>query len=175
MTLPDEKREQIRAHLWTLAEELRWSDLSDVERARYYEAWTREPSIGGTLGHYMDPRKVRVYIKDSLLKPYERARLADTGELVMRRLSIPATEAIAEEFIKPHGRRLADGRIICWSKSRDWKLTLMAAFERAHLRRNARPFGVVLLETGKTADNATRTLVQDAAQRLSIEHLEWID
>jgi hypothetical protein len=175
MTPPDDVRDRVRDRLWALADEARWSDIADVDRARYYETWTRDPVIGGTLAHYMDPRKVRVYIKDSLLKPYERARLSETANVAMRLLAIPPDEVFAEEYIKPHGRRLDDGRIICWSKSRDWKLTLMAAFERAHVQRDYRAYAVLFVESGKTTDAAVRTMIREAANRLGIERLEWID
>lgn len=84
-------------------------------------------------------------------------------------------EAFAEGYIKPHGRRMADGRIVCWGNSRDWKLVLMAVFERAWLAPGASPFGAVLLETGKTGGTRARRLVSTAAERLGIERLEWID
>jgi hypothetical protein len=174
MMLPEDIRDQIRDRLWVVAREIGWSELTDVERARYYEAWTRDPMIGGRLGHYMDPRKVRVYIKDSLLKPYERKRLLLTGDEVLQRLSIPATCNSVESFIKPHGRRLSDGRVICWGKSRDWKLILMAVFERAEQSAGARPFAAVLLESGKTLDESARLMIKEAARRLLIERLDWI-
>jgi len=172
--LPEDIRDQIRDRLWTVAEEIGWSELPDVERARYYETWTRDPAIGGKLGHFMDPRKVRVYIKDSLLKPYERARLSDTEHPVMRCLSLSPNHPFVEAYIKPHGRRFSDGRIICWGKSRDWKLVLMAAFERAQLVKNGRAHAVVLIESGKSGDESMRILIREAARRLGIERLEWL-
>jgi len=174
MMLPEEIRDLIRDRLWVIAEEIGWSELTDADRAHYYEAWTRDPAIGGRLGHYMDPRKVRVYIKDSLLKPYERKRLLLTEEQVFRLLSISSRCNIVELFIKPHGRRLSDGRVVCWGKSRDWKLILMAVFERAERVAGARPFAAVLLESGKTLDESVRALIKEAARRLRIEHLDWI-
>lgn len=174
MKLPEDIRDQIRDHLWAVAEEIGWSALPDGHRARYYETWTRDPAIGGRLGHFMDPRKVRVYIKDSLLKPYERARLSETENAVMRHLSLSSNEAFIQAYIKPHGRRLADGRIVCWGKSRDWKLIVMAGFERARLIQNGRA-QVVLVETGKTAAESTRVLIREAACRLGLERVEWIE
>jgi hypothetical protein len=173
LKLPEQIREQIRERLWATADDIGWADLPDAERSRYYENWTRDPAIGGKLGHFMDPRIVRVYIKDSLLKAYERHRLLDTGEAVLKRFSIEAA-SVAESYIKPHGRQLVDGRIVCWGKSRDWKLVLMAAFERAHQIQSGRAYAVVLVETGKTLDDVTRRLVGDAATRLGIEHIEWM-
>lgn len=173
MRIPDAIRDQIRERLWTTAEALGWSQLPDSERARHYEMWTKDPTIGGKLGHFMDPRKVRVYIKDSLLKPYERSRLSDTEQAAMRRLSIAPDEEFVASYIKPHGRKLTDGRIVCWGNSRDWKLVLMTTFERAQGR--GRAHGVVLIETGKTADESARALVREAARRLGVERLEWLD
>jgi hypothetical protein len=173
MKIPDEIKEQIRQQLWAKAEELGWSDMADSERARHYEAWTRDAAVGGRLGHFMDPRKVRVYIKDSLLKPYERARLSNTAQAVFRLLQVGGVPFV-HSYVKPHGRRLQDGRIICWGKSRDWKLVLMAAFERAKSGSGFSAYSVVFIESGKTSDQATRDLIADAAARLGIERVEWL-
>ena len=68
MRIPADIKENIRKALWEAAADLDWSGLSDMEKSKYYELWTRDPAIGGQLAHFMDPRQVRVYIKDSLLK-----------------------------------------------------------------------------------------------------------
>jgi hypothetical protein len=52
---------------------------------------------------------------------------------------------------------------------------LMAMFERAASTPGSSAFGTVLLENGKTGDTATRKLVRDAATRLGVERMEWID
>lgn len=175
MRIPDEVRDRLRDLIWSRADKLGWSSLNDVERSRRYEQWTRDPQIGGTLAHYMDARKVRVYIKDSLLKPYERARLSGTEQQILGRLGIPADGEVALRYIKPHGIAFADGKIVSWGNSRDWKLVLMAMFERTALRPGSSPYGTVLLENGKTRDAASRKLVRDAASRLGIERMEWLD
>lgn len=173
MMLPDEIRDQIRERLWQIADEAGWSHLSDVDRARYYEIWTRDPGIGGRLGHFMDPRKVRVYIKDSLLKSYERDKLSETEHAVMRLLGLGG-DSVVQAYIKPHGRRFADGCVACWGKSRDWKLILVAAFERAY-EADASSRAVVLIETGKTASESSRFMVRQVAKRLGIERMEWLE
>ena len=175
MIVPEEIRDGIRDKLWSTAAELGWSSLSDAERSRYYEQWTRDQTIGGQLAHFMDPRKVRVYIKDSLLKPYERARLLQTGDEVWRLIDVEQPASFAGTFIKPHGRRLHDGRVVCWGKSRDWKLILMSAFERGRATAEASAFAVVLVETGPTADKHRRALVSDAAACLGIAKLAWAE
>lgn len=175
MRMPEEIRDGLRDKLWGTADDLGWASLNDSERSRYYEKWTKDPSIGGQLAHFMDPRMVRVYIKDSLIKPYERARLLASEAEIWRALAMDAPMTAAETFIKPHGCRLDDGRIICWGKSRDWKLVLMAVFERGRSLHEGRPFGAVLLETGKTSSDGVRNLVKDASSRLGIEKLAWLD
>lgn len=175
MKLPDDVRVRIRDLLWERATDLGWSGLADSERSRYYEQWTRETTIGGTLGHYMDPRKVRVYIKDSLLKPYERARVSGTEQDILAVLDVVSALGVAHRYIKPHGLRFIDGRIIAWGKSRDWKLILMAMYERTTLSPGTSAFGTVLLESGNTVDESSRVLVRGAATRLGIARVEWID
>ena len=174
MIVPESIRDAIKTRLWAKADVLGWSALSDTERANFYERWTRDPEIGGRLGHFMDPRKVRVYIKDSLFKPYERSRLSLHESDVWPLLSLPGPGRPAERYTKPHGRRLCDGKVVCWGKSRDWKLILMAVFERAHEHAEFKPFGVVLLETGRTSDERRRALVRDAAKRLGIQEVAWL-
>ena len=173
--IPDAIRDEIKDRLWAAADSLRWSTLSDAERARYYGLWTRDPLIGGRLGHFMDPRKVRVYIKDSLIKPYEHSRLSRLESDVWRLLSFPKPGPHAQRYVKPHGRRLQDGKIVCWGKSRDWKLILMAVFERSQARPGAEPYGAVLVESGRTSDEHRRQLIREAASRLGIRKLAWLD
>jgi len=175
MKLPDDVRDRIRDLLWKRATDLGWSGLADTERSLHYAQWTRETAIGGTLAHYMDPRKVRVYIKDSLLKPYERARVSCMEQDILAVLDIDHTVGVVHRYIKPHGTRFIDGQIIAWGNSRDWKLILMAMYERTALNPGTSSFGTVLLESGNTADNSTRILVRGAATRLGIARVEWID
>jgi hypothetical protein len=175
MIIPDEIRLGIRSALWENAEAIGWANLNDSERSRMYERWTVSPSIGGKLAHFMDPRKVRVYIKDSLIKPYERARLLAAEHHVWDALGIPPPSEIEAVFIKPHGCRTVDGMVVCWGNSRDWKLILMAAFERAYAGISVAPYGVVFIETGKTAGLGARDSVREAASRLGIQRTIWLD
>lgn len=173
--VPTAIRDGIRDRLWAKCDELGWMSLNDIERAQYYEQWTRDASIGGQLGHLMDPRAVRVYIKDTLVKPYVRTQLLlDEGE-VWRLLDLTGADRPTHHYIKPHGRRLIDGRVLAWGRTREWKAVLMAVFERGHERPSFRPYGAVLLESGKTEAPRARALVSDAAQRLGIERVVWMD
>ena len=175
MKIPDDVRDRIKDLIWKRAADLGWSDLSDTDRSRYYEQWTREASIGGTLAHYMDPRKVRVYIKDSLLKPYERARISGTEQDIRALLEVDPALEVVHRYIKPHSLRFIGGQIVAWGKSRDWKLILMAMYERSALSPGSSALGTVLLESGNTADASSRIVVRSAAARLGIGRVEWID
>ena len=175
MRIPADIKENIRKALWEAAANLDWSGLTDMEKSKYYELWTRNPAIGGQLAHFMDPRQVRVYIKDSLLKSYVRARLSDNEPRVWVALGRPAPTQYARQFIKPHGKRLLDGAVVCWGNSRDWKLILMAVFERSRVTPHSKPEAAALFEVGHTATDGQRGLVREAARRLGIEKLVWLD
>lgn len=175
MSVPDDIREELRKRLWVLADRAGWMNLSSGAKARYYENWTRDASIGGVLSRFVDKGQVRVYLKDTLLKGYSRSKLADECR-PLRVLRIPASTETVETYVKPHGRRLKDGRVICWGRAVDWKSVLMALHERAYVNVGSKPFGAVLTyASGRFHEEATRRMVQDAATRLGVEHLIWLD
>lgn len=175
MSLPEDVRKEVRERVWRTAGEIRWRDLSKDERSRHYDEWAQDPDIGQVLARYIDPGEVRHYIKDTIIKPYARAELGDLSRPA-RVLQIPPDTSFAESYIKPHGRRLADGRVFCWGQAKDWKSVLMAAYERAFQARNARPYGVVLLNAAQTlAEPRLREMVEDIAKRLGIERVVWLD
>lgn len=173
MMMPENIRRGIKDALWEKLDELSWLTMSDGEHSSYYEQWTKAPDIGGKLGHFMDPRAVRVYIKDTLVKDYARESLLGSADKVLRLLEINPDSAIAKRFIKPHGVLLEDQRVICWGKSRDWKHLLMAAFERQRSVNTDISSAVVMLETGKVVDEVSRALIRDAAKRLNVAPLRW--
>lgn len=175
MSIPTKVRHEVRDELWGEADLLDWDRLSAGEKTRLYTIWTNSPRIGGRLAGYMDPRRIRVYLKDTLLKPYTRDRLDDFG-LVLRILTIPETVKVTKSYIKPHGRCLADGRIIAWSRASEWKLTLLAIHERAFSAKGTVPYAAVLMyASAKYADKISREMIGDAANRLGIQQLVWLD
>jgi hypothetical protein len=91
-------------------------------------------------------------------------------------LGIASDEAVTERYIKPHGLRLRDGRIVCWGRARDWKTILLAIYERASFAPNGSPSGAVLLfPSGRSAEEYYQKLIYDVARRLSIEQVVWYD
>jgi hypothetical protein len=175
MTIPEGIRNTIKDLLWQEADRLDWANLSATEKARYYSQWTEATDIGGQLGVYMDPRQIRVYLKDTLLKSYTRDRLADPNR-IFRVLGIEPSVKSVQSYIKPHGRRLSDGRIIAWSRATEWKLTLLAVFERAFAQASFTPYAAVLLQSStKYASSGSRAVVEDAAIRLGLDRIVWLD
>lgn len=173
MRVPVSVRNEIKEHLWAEADRLNWSALSATDKSRYYSVWTETESVGGRLGQYMDPRKVRVYIKDTLLKSYTRETSANPAR-VFRVLGIDEGAEVSATFIKPHGCLLSDGRQIAWSKAADWKVTLMALHERAF--GNSEPFAAVLTESSARFGMETqRAVVESAAEKIGIKRLVWLD
>lgn len=172
MSVPEKVRREAKERLWAEADRLNWSSLSATDKSRYYTIWTETKDLGGRLGAYMDPRQVRVYIKDTLLKPYTRESSA-SPDLAFRVLGIaPDTPSVAS-YIKPHGRLLADQRQVAWSKASEWKATLMALHERAFAK--GRPFAAVLTEAGaKFATDDDRLVVESAAKKLGVEKVVWL-
>lgn len=176
--IPEEVRLELRLRLWSVADQLDWSRLSFADKAAHYEAWTRDPEVGGKLVHFMDQRQVRVYVKDTIMKGYRRSRLS-VPDMALRDLGIGASPGsvapeIVQEYERPHGRRMRDGRLIAWGEAKDWKAILMSLHERAFEAGNARPFGAVLYASvGKWGEDDVRELVRDAATKLGVEKLVW--
>lgn len=176
MAVPKEIRDRIRQKIWDKADELDWSRLADLDRTAWYENWSKQKDVGGALAHFMDARKVRVYIKDSLLKPYLRSRHEDGAEKVLLTVGLAHdTSTFKKIYDKPHGRLLTDGKVICWGSSRNWKAIVISVFERAYSLERGVPYAAVLIEGGKTTDPGVREMISTAGRKLGLLHTEWID
>ncbi len=168
MSVPDNIREDLRERLWKIADRINWLNLSPTAKSKHYEAWTRDPTIGGVLSQYISLGDVRVYLKDTLLKDFTRARMADES-MPYRVLGIASTAQISKYYIKPHGRRLGDGRVICWGRASAWKAILMATYERAYEKKNFTPYAAILTHAaGRYKQPNTRTMIENAAKKLGI-------
>lgn len=177
MRIPNEVRDGLREKLWAQAMRMGWEHLSWTEKSNQYDAWSRDPEVGGILARHMDQRAVRVYIKDTVMKGYGRWRLADSTR-IFRVLGLSDTEPVRETYQRPHGRLLRDGRLVCWGNASDWKAVLMAIHERAYLVKSttARPGEAVLLAAGgRFADPRFRAMVQDGATKLGVPRVVWVE
>jgi len=167
-------REELQIKLYAIADSIGWANLSAVAKAKHYEDWTRNADIGGVLARYMDKGKVRVYLKDTLLKDYTRKTLSDDSR-PLRVLGITDSPAVNERFIKPHGLRLVDGRVVAWGRADDWKLILMAIYERTRAQPGSSAFGAVLLNsTGRFDEPTIRSMIDEAGKRLGIQQVVWL-
>jgi hypothetical protein len=174
MTVPRSVRQSLKEHLSIVAESIDWETLGQKDKARHYELWTRDPQIGGILDRYMDRGQIRVYIKDSLLKDFSRTRQANPT-LPLRAAGIDTNERFDCKYIKPHGRRTSDGRVICWGRADDWKVILMAAYERAYVTRGS-PEAVILTgAVGRFMDQQVRQLIEEAAKKLGVGKIAWLN
>lgn len=173
MKIPEEVRRPLTELLWDRADSLGWSSLSPVAKSKHYDQWARDDEVGGVLGRYMPVGDIRMYLKNSLMGGYARAKLSDPTR-PLRVLRVNGTE-IEEQFEKPHGCRLLDGRVIAWGRAKTWRAILLAVYERAYRRNSATPFGVVFFNaTGKFHQQPTRDMIEDAAGKLGIERVEWL-
>jgi hypothetical protein len=173
MSVPAQIREELRTRLWSEADRLNWATLSALDKSRYYTVWTETEDLGGRLGQYIDPRQVRVYIKDTLLKAYARESSA-AHDIAFRVLGISPDTVTVANYIKPHGRLLEDQRHVVWSKASEWKVTLMALHERAF--ESGIPFGVVLTKAGaRYSTQQDKAVVESAAKKLGVHLVAWLD
>ena len=81
--LPTDIRDRIRQKIWAKADELDWPRISDLERTAWYENWTKDKDVGGVLSHFMDARKVRVYIKVTCPDSSDHELLERSGFVVL--------------------------------------------------------------------------------------------
>ena len=123
MKVPEEAYYRIKSMLWGKADEARWHTLSDMEHSRFYEGWIRDEAIGGVLARFMRVENIRVYIKDTIMKPYVRERIQDKRP-ILRHLGIDGEPRVLKSYIKPHGVHLQDGHVICWAMARSWRSLL---------------------------------------------------
>jgi len=173
--IPDPVRGLVRERLWQAADAVDWERLSASAKATYYSHWTDDPTIGGVLGNYIAKAKVRVYLKDTVLKEYARTRAAD-ADRPLRALRIDPDTRVVVAHTRPHGRTFEDGRVVCWGTAADWKHVLMAVHERAYGNGKLRPFGAVLVRaTGRYHDANVRAMIEAAAHKLGVEQVVWLE
>jgi hypothetical protein len=172
--IPDNIRNGLRQKLWEVADQLDWLRLNWYEKSARYEAWSKDKEVGVLLSNYMDHRKIRVYIKDTIMKGYVRSRQADFRK-PFAVSGIEHDAEIANSWERPHGRHLTDGRVIAWGNADDWKMVITTLHERAWGIVGARPYAAVLMDSnGKFSEISVRRMVEDAGKKLMIEKLIWL-
>lgn len=173
MSVPTDIRAVIKERLWADADRLDWDSLGPAEKSRHYKQWT-DSDIGRTLAAHMDPRAVRVYIKDTLLKSYGQEKLNRHEGLILRVLAKTRSD-VAEGFIKPHGFRFADSSYTAWGRADDWKMILGALFERSYGTKGTDVSAFFFRAAPRYVIPSSRALVEAAACRLGVARCEWFD
>jgi len=170
MAVPADVRQSICDLLWEQADELDWTCLNNYQKSQQYKIWAQDDKIGVVLSRYMPLERVHPYIKDSLLKPYAKSKKPEKAD-ILRILGDESLKTV-EEYIKPPGVRLDDGRIICWGRAVDWKIVLLAIFERSKSSEDFSPYAAVLTESnGKFSSASYCSIIEEAAELLGIEKL----
>src|SRR5687767_7161344 len=129
---------RVTKKLFEIADREDWSHLNISERQRLYEKWTEDINIGGALRTVIDPNRVRVYIKDSIMGTYTHNRRPDLLG-VLRSMSISYAD-ITRQYVQPSAV-LCDGRdLYTLAVAKAWKIAVVNCFERGtdikHLRTN---------------------------------------
>ena len=171
--LPATVKRDIQGKLWQRAAAMDWESMTVIARARQYTLWVSDPEIGGVLAAYMDARRVHPYLKDTLMKPFARANVSDAGR-ALSALGLPVGAPVLERYERPHGVRLQRG-VVSWGKADDWKLILMAAHERAFVKRSEIAGVVLLPPLTRFLQAQAREVVEDAGRRLGIAQVAWND
>jgi hypothetical protein len=171
----DEKRikDEVTRRVHKIAEKADWWHLTIAERQKYYESWTADHQIGGLLDRVMDSARVRVYLKDTVMKSFNRAQRPDIQGLLST-MSISWAN-VTKRFVKPQSV-LCDGRdLYTMTVAKEWKVAVMTAFERGHDVKQLRRNKVFVIEhtTSRFVDQSYRDMISTAAARLSIEVI-WV-
>ena len=123
---------------------------------------------------YVDKAQVRVYIKDTILKPYGRRKLQDPLRS-LRVLRVPEGTKVSTTYRQPHGLAFEDGRVIAWGRADDWRGVLMALHERTFGANERSPYAAVLMQAEGRFSPEDRALVEDAAKKLGVGRVVWLD
>jgi len=163
----------VTERLHKLADQANWIYLNITERKRLYEKWTDDPNIGGLLRQIMEPNRVRVYIKDSIMGPYSRGRRLNIHSL-LNSMSI-SCENVTKKFIKPQALLCNSSDLYTLSVAKEWKIAIMSAFERGVEIGELNNNRVFFIEhvTKRFVDPSYRNLVEAAGKRLDVE-VQWV-
>ena len=174
MNIPAAVKARLQDALWKEADKLQWEALGSAEKARQYTIWTDSSSVGGILSAYMDPRAVRVYIKDTLLKAYSRSKLSEHAALVLI-ICDKNNDDIAQSHIKPHGIMFNDRSFVAWGRADDWKSVLGTLFERAFVNNGEPSVALLFRAVPRFTSDTSRAPVEAAASRLGVGRCVWFD
>lgn len=156
-----------------IADEVDWLHLTIPQRKQLYESWTSDPEIGGLLEQVMDANRVRVYLKDTVMKTYSRSQRLEILTLLDR---IGVTfGSVTREFIKPQAVLCDRCDLYTISVAKEWKNSVMSAYERGYEVGTLKTNSVYLTEhtSGRYVDRSYRKMIGTAATRLDVK-VHWV-
>lgn len=171
----DEKqiKKNIAKKIHLIADKVDWSHLSIPERQKYYEEWTDDPNIGGVLSQIMEPRRIRVYLKDTIMKDYAKSKRPELRKL-LGSLSYSCNVAI-KEYIKPVGLLCDKNKLYTIAVAKEWKIALLSAFERGYEAKNVKENILFIIDhtSGRFVDISYRKLIEDSSAKLGVKII-WV-
>lgn len=170
---PTEVKAMVAQRVHATADSVDWTHLTITQKQSYYEAWTADPEIGGALASIIDPGRVRVYLKDTVMKSYRRAQ-RKTIQQLLASMSIDC-DSVIREFIQPEGVLCEGTHLYTVAVAREWKGALMSVYERQYEIGRVQTNIVFFTEhtAGRFIDRSYRDLIQSAAQRLGVT-IHWV-
>jgi len=168
-----EVKKSITKLVHTIADNADWSHLTIPERQKYYEAWTSAPEIGGALGEVVGPNRVRVYLKDTIMKTYSKNKQPELTGL-LRSFSY-SFEVINNRYVKPIGMLCNGKDLYTISPAKEWKAAVLSAYERGYTINNIRENTVFFTNhtQGRFIDHDYRKLIEESATSLGVKII-WV-
>lgn len=172
-------KQVVSARVHAIADQVGWSHLTIEERRKHYEAWTNDENIGGLLGQVIDPNRVRVWLKDTVIKNYMKGKRPGVPTFLSR-TGVPCG-SILRTYIKPdavlceHADLFVRGNLFTLSVAKEWRVALMSAYERAvEITRIDRNIVFVIEHTsGRYTDQSYRDMISGAGAKLGVEVI-WV-
>ena len=168
-----ELKKVVTQHVHELADSIDWTHLTVSERQKYYELWTNDPQIGGTLSRILPSHRIRVYLKDTIMKSYSRKQRPAIVDLLS--LMSVSYEHISQTFVKPQAVLCDSNKLYTLVAAKEWKVAIMSAFERGSEVYKLKKNVVFFTEhtTGRFVDKEYRDLIDAAAKRLDVD-TQWL-
>lgn len=157
-----------------IADKADWQHLTIPQRKKFYEEWTEDPQIGGLLSRVMEPHRIRVYLKDTVMKNYSRKQKPNLQNL-LEGMSLEFLE-INKQFIKPEALLLDQTKLYTLTIAKEWKGAIMSAFERGYEIGSLEINTVFITDhtNGRFVDKYYRDLIDCAARKLGIQ-VHWVN
>lgn len=169
----------VTSRVHALADQLDWVYLTIEQRRRYYEAWTNDENIGGLLRQVIDANRVRVWLKDTVMKNYLKQRRPSITNFLSR--TSVSCGVILRSYRKPEAVLCEDtslfegGNLFTLTGAKEWRVALMSAYERAaEIKKPGRNILYIIEHTsGRFADESYRSLISGAGAKLGVE-VVWV-